>query len=49
MKKFPGKRAIHKGALYSLEIALLADGVDRKDVYKTLSTPVGVDRAFKIV
>lgn len=47
VKKFPGKRAMHKGALYSLEIALLADGVDRKEVYKTLGTSAGVDRAFK--
>ena len=47
IKRFPGKRALHKGPLYSLEIALLADGVDRKEVYKLLSTPAGVDRAFK--
>jgi hypothetical protein len=26
-KKFPGKRAIYKGAMSNLEIALVADGV----------------------
>lgn len=47
IKKFPGKRAMHKGALYTLEIALLADGVPRQEVYKQLATPAGVERAFK--
>ncbi|WP_069865448.1 ABC transporter substrate-binding protein [Pseudomonas citronellolis] len=46
-KKFPGKRALRKGAKYSLEIALLADGVPRQDIYKVLATPEGVDRAFR--
>jgi putative spermidine/putrescine transport system substrate-binding protein len=31
----------------SLEAALMADGVAREDVYQVLSTPEGVDRAFK--
>jgi len=31
----------------SMEWALIADGVDPKDVYKVLGTPAGVDRAFK--
>jgi putative spermidine/putrescine transport system substrate-binding protein len=30
-----------------MEWALIADGVDPKDVYKVLGTPAGVDRAFK--
>lgn len=47
LKKFPGKRAMHKGPLYNLEIALLADGVARQDIYKELSTVSGVNRAFK--
>jgi uncharacterized cupredoxin-like copper-binding protein len=34
-------------AKYTLEIALLADGVDPKDVYSTLSTDAGVGRAFR--
>ncbi|MGO4138223.1 ABC transporter substrate-binding protein [Rhizobium brockwellii] len=47
VKKFPGKRSLRKGAKYTLEFALLADGVKRDDVYKVLATPEGVDRAFK--
>lgn len=47
VKKWPGKRGMRRGAKMTLEIALLADGVARKDVYKVLSTPKGVDRAFK--
>lgn len=47
VKKFPGKRGMRKGARYNLEFALMADGVAPKDVYKVLSTPEGIDRAFK--
>ncbi|MGI0861182.1 polyamine ABC transporter substrate-binding protein [Pseudomonas aeruginosa] len=46
-QKFPGKRALRKGAKYNVEIALLADGVPKEDLYKVLSTPEGVDRAFR--
>lgn len=46
-KKFPGKRGLRKTAKYTLEIALLADGVAPGDVYKVLGTPAGIDRAFK--
>lgn len=45
--KFPGKRAMRKGARYNLEFALMADGVPTKDVYKVLATKAGADRAFK--
>ncbi|MEO9191552.1 MAG: extracellular solute-binding protein, partial [Acetobacteraceae bacterium] len=45
--KFPGKRGLRKGARGNLEIALMADGVAPADVYKVLSTPEGVDRAFR--
>ena len=45
--KYPGKRGLRKGAKGVLEFALMADGVAPADVYKTLSTPEGVDRAFK--
>ncbi|WP_315766884.1 MULTISPECIES: ABC transporter substrate-binding protein [unclassified Bradyrhizobium] len=45
--KFPGKRSLRKGAKYTLEFALLADGVPAADLYKVLKTPEGVDRAFK--
>ncbi|WP_374616049.1 ABC transporter substrate-binding protein [Thauera aminoaromatica] len=44
--KFPGKRGLRKGAKYTLEFALLADGVPTSEVYKVLATPAGVDRAF---
>jgi len=45
-KDFPGKRGMRKGPKPNLEFALIADGVPAKDVYKVLSTPEGVDRAF---
>ncbi|MGB7196396.1 MAG: ABC transporter substrate-binding protein [Collimonas pratensis] len=47
VKKFPGKRSMHKGAQYNLEFALMADGVPTKEVYKVLATKAGADRAFK--
>lgn len=47
VKKFPGKRGMRKGAKFTLEFALLADGVSPADVYKVLGTKAGVDRAFK--
>ena len=45
--KIPGKRGLHRGPRTTLEIALLADGVAAADIYKTLRTPEGVDRAFR--
>jgi len=47
IRRFPGKRGLRRSAKYTLEIALLADGVDPKDVYSTLSTAAGVRRAFR--
>jgi putative spermidine/putrescine transport system substrate-binding protein len=47
LQKFPGKRGLRKSPKGSMEWALIADGVDPKDVYKVLATPAGVDRAFK--
>jgi putative spermidine/putrescine transport system substrate-binding protein len=47
IKKFPGKRALPNSARYTLELALLADGVDPANIYTELATPAGVDRAFK--
>jgi putative spermidine/putrescine transport system substrate-binding protein len=47
IKKFGGKRALPNSARYTLELALLADGVDPASVYTELATPAGVDRAFK--
>ncbi len=45
-KKFPGKRGLRKQAKPNLEMALMADGVAPGDVYDTLSTDAGIDRAF---
>jgi putative spermidine/putrescine transport system substrate-binding protein len=45
--KYPGKRGLRKSVRGNLEIALLADGVAPGDVYKTLATNEGVDRAFR--
>jgi putative spermidine/putrescine transport system substrate-binding protein len=45
--KFPGKRGMRKSAKYTLEIALLADGVPPAQVYPMLRTRAGVDRAFR--
>jgi len=47
VKKFPGKRALRKGARYNVEFALMADGVAPADVYRTLATKDGADRAFR--
>jgi putative spermidine/putrescine transport system substrate-binding protein len=46
-KGFRGRRALSRAApKFNLEMALLADGVSPGDVYKTLETPEGLDRAF---
>ena len=47
LKKFPGKRGMRKGAKFTLEFALVADGVKPDEVYKVLGTKAGVERAFK--
>ncbi len=44
--RYPGKRGLRRSARTTLEIALLADGVAPGDVYRTLRTDDGVDRAF---
>ncbi len=46
LKKYPGKRGLWKNPATNLEFALMADGVAPDQVYETLSTPGGVDRAF---
>lgn len=47
LRKFPGKRGMKKEPNVNLEWALMADGVPPADVYKVLSSPSGVERAFK--
>ena len=46
-KRFPGKRALPNSPRRTLELALLADGVDPANVYAELATQEGADRAFK--
>jgi putative spermidine/putrescine transport system substrate-binding protein len=45
--KVPGKRGLRRSARGTLEIALLADGVAPADVYRTLASKDGVERAFR--
>ena len=47
VEKFPGRRALGSIPQETMEIALLADGVDPANVYTELATPEGADRAFK--
>jgi len=47
LKRLPGKRTLPNGPRYTLELALLADGVEPANVYTELASPAGVDRAFK--
>jgi putative spermidine/putrescine transport system substrate-binding protein len=49
LEKFPGKRGMRKGAKANLEMALMADGVPAADVYATLETDEGVERAFAML
>jgi putative spermidine/putrescine transport system substrate-binding protein len=46
IEEFPGKRAIQDRPAGNLEWALYADGVQIDEIYETLETPEGVDRAF---
>ena len=43
---FPGKRGVRRNAKATLEMALMADGVPPEEVYATLETDEGVERAF---
>ena len=45
-QELPGPRAMRDTPLENLEFALIADGVPLDQIYKVLSTPEGVDRAF---
>lgn len=45
-EKYPGKRGLRRGPKYTLEFALMADGVAPSEVYDVLRTDEGVDRAF---
>ena len=45
-KTYPGPRAIRNDPTVIMEWALMADGVNRDDVYPTLETEEGVERAL---
>ena len=45
-ENFPGKRGMRKAAKANLEMALIADGVAPAEVYDTLETEEGVERAL---
>ncbi len=45
--KHPGRRGLRHAARGTLEFALMADGVGAGDVYRTLRSSDGVDRAFR--
>lgn len=47
VKKFPGKRGFYNAPNETIELALLADGVSVAELTKVLTSPGGVDRAFK--
>lgn len=46
LEAFPGRRGMRRVPQVNMELALMADGVPRDQVYATLSTPEGIDRAF---
>ncbi|PRY95449.1 putative spermidine/putrescine transport system substrate-binding protein [Hasllibacter halocynthiae] len=49
VEEFPGTRGMRRGAKANLEMALMADGVPADEVYDTLETDEGVDRAFAVL
>jgi len=49
VKKYPGPRAIRDDPTVIMEWALMADGVAREDVYGTLETPEGIERALAML
>ncbi|MDE0094303.1 MAG: ABC transporter substrate-binding protein [Gammaproteobacteria bacterium] len=46
LENYPGKRAIRRTPEVNLEFALMADGVPIEEIYDTLSTAKGIERAF---
>ena len=46
LETFPGRRGMRRVPQVNIEIALMADGVPRDEIYITMSTPEGIDRAF---
>jgi putative spermidine/putrescine transport system substrate-binding protein len=48
-KSFPGKRSLPNGPRYTLELALMADGVEPANVYSVLETAEGQVRALNML
>ncbi len=46
LRKYPGARGLRRTPQINLEWALIADGIEPKDVYDVLETEEGLDRAF---
>ena len=46
LERFPGRRGMRRVPQVNLEFALIADGVPLDEVYATMETPQGLDRAF---
>lgn len=46
LARFPGRRGLSRTPQFTLELALMADGVPRDQVYALLATQAGADRAF---
>ncbi|MXX54663.1 MAG: ABC transporter substrate-binding protein [Gemmatimonadetes bacterium] len=49
LEAFPGRRGMRRVPQVNLEFALIADGVPLDQVYATLDTPEGLDRAFAVL
>ena len=49
VRKFPGRRGLRRDPRGTLEWALMGDGVPAEEVYATLSTPEGLNRAFAVL
>ncbi len=47
LETFPGKRALRRTPTDNMEWALLASGVPRQEIYNLLSTPRGLELAFR--
>ena len=45
--RYPGRRGLPRHARGTLEVALMADGVAARDVYRVLASSEGVTRAFR--
>ncbi|MEJ6391254.1 extracellular solute-binding protein [Gymnodinialimonas ulvae] len=49
LETFPGQRSLERRPIANLEWALICDGVAIEDVYDTLETDEGLDRAFAML